>query len=79
MKHWMTIHRQKGWCDLDRIMDWSNIEIVEFYEDRPNLSLLTYAGVLGLTGGEVEKILNGEAMAEEMGMYCTPYDPQEDM
>jgi hypothetical protein len=45
----------------------------------PNLSLLTYAGMLGLTGGEVEKILNGEAMAEEMGMYCTPYDPQEDM
>ena len=50
--------------------------------------------MLGLTGGELKEILNTdgewklefgsavdkeeEAMAEEMGMYCTPYNPQED-
>ena len=56
---WMTIHRPEGWCDLERISSWTNEEIIEFYDDRNNLSILTYAGMLGLTGGEVETILNG--------------------
>jgi len=55
----MTIHRPEGWCDLERISSWTNEEIIEFYDDRNNLSILTYAGMLGLTGGEVETILNG--------------------
>ena len=55
----MTIHRPEGWCDLERISSWTNEEIIEFYDDRSNMSLLTYAGMLGLTGGEVETILNG--------------------
>tara|TARA_B100000780_G_scaffold255792_1_gene204591 strand:+ start:328 stop:504 length:177 start_codon:yes stop_codon:yes gene_type:complete len=55
----MTIHRPEGWCDLERISSWTNEEIIEFYDDRRNMSLLTYAGMLGLTGGEVETILNG--------------------
>jgi len=55
----MTIHRPEGWCDLERISSWTNEEIIEFYDDRNNMSLLTYAGMLGLTGGEVETILNG--------------------
>jgi len=74
--------------------EWTHDEIREYYDSNPNLTILTYAGMLGLTGGELKEILNTdgewklefgsavdkeeEAMAEEMGMYCTPYNPQED-
>ena len=69
------------------MFEWTHDEIRDYYDSNPNLTILTYAGMLGLTGGEVKAILQTdgsavdkeeEAMAEEMGMYCTPYDPQED-
>ena len=79
---------------LKLMSDWNDDEIRDYYDSNPNLTILTYAGMLGLTGGELKEILNTdgewklefgsavdkeeEAMAEEMGMYCTPYNPQED-
>ena len=47
----------------------------DYYDSNPNLSILTYAGMLGLSGGELKDILQTdgsaidkeeEAMAEEM-------------
>ena len=67
--------------------EWTHDEIREYYDNNPDMTILTYAGALGLTGGEVKAILQTdgsavdkeeEAMAEEFGMYCTPYNPQED-
>ena len=67
--------------------EWTHDEIREYYDSNPDMTILTYAGMLGLTGGELKAILltdgsavdkEEEAMAEEMGMYCTPYNPQED-
>ena len=55
--------------------EWTHDEIREYYDSNPNLTILTYAGMLGLTGGEVKAILQTdgsavdkeeEAMAEEM-------------
>ena len=70
------------------MFEWTDDEIRDYYDSNPNLSILTYAGMLGLSGGELKDILQTdgsavdkeeEAMAEEMGMYCTHYDPQEDI
>ena len=75
---------------MTHILTLTDNEIREYYDRNPNISILTFAGMLGLTGGELKDILmtDGsaidkeeafrEAMAEEMGMYCTPYDPEED-
>jgi hypothetical protein len=72
---------------LKLMSDWTDDEIRDYYDSNPNLTILTYAGMLGLSGGELKEILmtdgsavdkEEEAMAEEMGMYCTPYNPQED-
>ena len=69
------------------MFEWTDNEIREYYDRNPNLSILIFAGMLGLTGCELKDILRSEggasdkeeeAMAEEMGMYCTPYDPEED-
>ena len=55
--------------------EWTHDEIRDYYDSNPNLTILTYAGMLGLTGGEVKAILQTdgsavdkeeEAMAEEM-------------
>ena len=69
-------------------------EIREYYDRHPDLSILTYAGMLGLTGGELKDILMTDGSAidkeeaataeqmfkeEEEGMYCTPYDPETDI
>jgi len=55
--------------------EWTHGEIRDYYDSNPNLTILTYAGMLGLTGGELKAILQTdgsavdkeeEAMAEEM-------------
>lgn len=43
--------------DLAHIADWTDEEICEFYDLNPNISILTYAGMLGLTGSELKSIL----------------------
>ncbi len=56
------------------MFEWTHDEIRDYYDSNPNLTILTYAGMLGLTGGEVKAILQTdgsavdkeEAMAEEM-------------
>ncbi len=57
------------------MFEWTHDEIREYYDSNPNLTILTYAGMLGLTGGELKEILQTdgsavdkeeEAMAEEM-------------
>ena len=42
-------------------------EIREYYDLNPDLSILTYAGMLGLTGGELKAILmtDGSAIDKE--------------
>jgi len=37
--------------------DWSPAEIRDYYDLHPNLTLLTYAGMLGLSVGELKEIL----------------------
>lgn len=55
--------------------EWTHDEIREYYDNNPDMTILTYAGMLGLTGGELKEILmtdgsavdkEEEAMAEEM-------------
>ena len=67
--------------------EWDHDQIIDYYDQNPHLTILTYAGMLGLTGGELKDILmtdgsavdkEEEAMAEEMGNYCTHYNPEED-
>ena len=43
--------------DLKYINEWTDDEIRDFYDLNPNISILTYAGMLGMTGGEVKEIL----------------------
>ena len=90
----MTILQTHGGSTMKPMFEWTHDEIRDYYDRNPNLTILTYAGMLGLTGGELKEILNTdgewklefgsavdkeeEAMAEEMGMYCTHYNPQED-
>ena len=42
-------------------------EIREYYDRHPDLSILTYAGMLGMTGGELKEILmtDGSAIDKE--------------
>ena len=60
---------------LKLMSDWTDDEIRDYYDQNPNISILTYAGMLGLTGGELKAILQTdgsavdkeeEDMAEEM-------------
>ena len=46
--------------DLAQILDWDDQDICNFYDRNPNLTILTYAGMLGLTRSEVKQILMGE-------------------
>ena len=49
-----------NWCDINRIADWTDEEICDYYDMKPNLTLLTFAGMLGLSGGELKAILMDE-------------------
>ncbi len=40
------------------MFEWTDDEIRDYYDRNPNLTILTYAGMLGLTGGELKEILN---------------------
>jgi len=40
------------------MFEWTDNEIRDYYDSNPNLTILTYAGMLGLTGGELKEILN---------------------
>lgn len=46
------------WCDLNRIAEWSNEEICDYYDNKPNLTMSVFAGMLGLSVGELKDILN---------------------
>ena len=37
--------------------EWDHNEIRDYYDLNPDLSILTYAGMLGLSGGELKEIL----------------------
>jgi hypothetical protein len=43
--------------DVNDIDNWTRKDIREFYDLNPNLTILTLAGMLGLTGGELKEIL----------------------
>lgn len=40
--------------------EWTDDEIRDFYDQNPNISLLTYGGMLGLSVGELKEILMEE-------------------
>ena len=40
------------------MFEWNDDEIRDYYDQNPNLTILTYAGMLGLSGGELKDILN---------------------
>ena len=42
------------------MFEWTDDEIRDYYDSNPNLTILTYAGMLGLSGGELKDILNTE-------------------
>ena len=46
---------------------WSNRQIRDYYDLNPNITILTYAGMLGLTGTELKDILmtDGSAIDKE--------------
>ena len=44
----------------DNMHTWTEQQICEYYDQNPNLTLLTYAGMLGLSVGELKEILFGE-------------------
>ena len=39
------------------MFEWTDQEIIEYYDNNPNLTLLTYAGMLGLSVAELKEIL----------------------
>jgi hypothetical protein len=41
----------------DNMHTWDDDQIREFYDNNPNLLLSTYAGMLGLSVGELKDIL----------------------
>jgi len=43
--------------DVSDIDNWTRKDIREFYDLNSNLTILTLAGMLGLTGGELKEIL----------------------
>ena len=49
------------------MFEWNDDEIRDFYDQNPNLTILTYAGMLGLSGGELKDILmtDGSAVDKE--------------
>ena len=49
------------------MFEWTHDEIRDYYDSNPNLTNLTYAGMLGLTGGELKEILltDGSAVDKE--------------
>jgi len=51
----------------DNMHTWDNDQIRDYYDQNPNLTILTYAGMLGLTGGELKDILmtDGSAVDKE--------------
>ena len=51
----------------DNMHTWDNDQIRDYYDQNPNLTILTYAGMLGLTGGELKDILmtDGNAVDKE--------------
>lgn len=44
----------------DNMHNWTEQQICEFYDQNPNLLLSTYAGMLGLSVGELKDILFGD-------------------
>jgi len=44
-------------CDVTRSIYWTDSEICEYYDRYPNISNLTLAGMVGLTGSELKEIL----------------------
>lgn len=52
---------------MDNMHTWDNDQIRDYYDQNPNLTILTYAGMLGLTGGELKDILmtDGSAVDKE--------------
>ena len=47
--------------------EWDHDQIIDYYDQNPDLTILTYAGMLGLTGGELKDILmtDGSAVDKE--------------
>jgi hypothetical protein len=41
----------------DNMHTWDDDQIRDYYDQNPDLSILTYAGMLGLSGGELKDIL----------------------
>ena len=45
------------------MFEWTDDEIRDYYDSNPNISILTYAGMLGLSGGELKDILQTDGSA----------------
>lgn len=43
--------------EVTNMHTWDDDQIREFYDQNPDLSLSTYSGMLGLSGGELKEIL----------------------
>jgi len=47
----------KVWCDLGKMESWTDREIVEFYDNNPNMTNREYAAQLDITCTELNEIL----------------------
>ena len=43
--------------EVTNMHTWDDDQIRDYYDLNPDLSILTYAGMLGLSGGELKEIL----------------------
>jgi hypothetical protein len=61
----MLWHKYKhGEKPMPKLMSyWNDDEIRDYYDQNPDLSILTYAGMLGLSGGELKDILMTDGSA----------------
>jgi len=48
---------KRGVDEFKPMAEWTDDEIRDFFDQNPNLGLLTYAGMLGLSVGELKEIL----------------------
>lgn len=46
-----------SWCDTKRMRSWTAVEIQDWYDNHPDLTLSEYAKALGLTVARLKQIL----------------------
>jgi hypothetical protein len=59
----------------DNMHTWNDDQIREFYDNNPNLGVSTYAGMLGLSVGELKDILMPSPLTEYRNRWSSKLVP----